>query len=77
MAGAIQDFYVSESGSYSTPPTNPVTTFYAPPLLGTGTGATFEMTWADDTPNRLHIEKYQESDFLQLGLPADLESVYA
>jgi hypothetical protein len=75
VTGKIQQCYLYDGGNYVTPPANPVAVTNIPPAAGSG--AQFYLTWADDTPNRLHIEKYGQSDFLQLGLPVDLESVYA
>jgi hypothetical protein len=76
--GGIEQFggcSLVEQGSYSVPPTNPVSV--TPITQTAGTGAGFIMTWAGDRPNRKHLEKYQATDFLQLGITSDLEGPYA
>jgi hypothetical protein len=70
----VIDIALLESGNYTTPPTNPVSVVNAPG--GLGTGAKFNLTWRADTPNQHSVEKYGESDFLQLGITSDLSAPY-
>jgi hypothetical protein len=70
--GSINEYAVLVPGLYTAKPANAVATTA---LTGTGTGATFNLTWvtqAPTTPAYRHVEYYPESDFLLLGIPVTL-----
>lgn len=71
VADVPQFLSLYDSGSYSSPPTNPVSTT----VDEAGTGLKLNVQWGHlgvSNPGTIHVEKHREADFFLLRLPARL-----
>jgi len=70
QAGIIKSIGITNRGTYTAKPGNPVS---QGSTSGAGVGATFTITWSvpgiTTTPGSIHVEKYGESNFLLLDVP--------
>lgn len=73
-SGGLAQVKIVVAGGYSSIPSNPA----ASTTTGLGTGGSFNVTWQNVGGYRtqvghIHVEKYSESNFFLLGVPATLE----